>query len=126
MASPLTLYSNAFITIVGVGLLAQESSLTIEKKSGLLPTFTVVEGLAGMTQGAGTAEITVENAVPSADFEMNPDPFMRTGAVVEIWTDMASRRSVFKGFITDATYSHSVNDASKLTMKFLCRFSDFE
>jgi hypothetical protein len=121
----LTLYSNAYVTVEGK-LLTQESSVSVEKKSGLNPVYTVAEGLAGMSQGASTAEISIDNAVPSADFEFNPDAFMRTGAVVEIGVIMAGRQSVFKGFITDATYSHSVNDASKLSMKLLCRFSDFE
>lgn len=121
----LQLYSNAYVSIDGK-LLVEEASVTLEKKSGLNPVFTVAGGLAGMSQGASTIEVTVDNAVPSIDFEFNPDMYMRTGAVVEVGVVMASRQSVFKGFITDATYSHSVNDASKLSMKFLCRFSDFE
>lgn len=123
--SNLQLYSNAYVTIDGK-LLTEESSVSVEKKSGLNPVFTVANGFAGMTQGASTAEISVDNAVPSADFEFNPDSYMRTGSVVEIGVIMAGRQSVFKGFITEATYGHSVNDASKLSMKFMCRFSDFE
>lgn len=122
----LQLYSNAKVYIAGAGLLTQENSVTVDKKSGLIPVYTTVEGLAGATQGASTAEITIENAVPSADFEFNPDPYMRTGAVVEVHVDMAGRKTVFKGFITDSTYHHSVSDSSKLTMKLLTRFSDFE
>lgn len=121
----LQLYSNAFVTIDGK-LLTEEASVTVEKKSGLNPVFTVALGLAGMSQGATTAEVSIESAVPSADFEFNPDAFMRTGQVVELGIIMASRQMVTKGFITDATYSHSVGDASKLSMKLLCRFSDFE
>lgn len=121
----LQLYSNAYVTIDG-RLLTQESSVSIDKKSGLNPVFTVAEGLAGMSQGASTCEVSIDNAVPSADFEFNPDPYMRTGAVVEIGIIMASRQTVFKGFITEATYHHAVNDASKLSMKMLCRFADFE
>ncbi len=121
----LQLYSGAFVLINGT-LLAQEASVTIEKKSDLKPIFTLGAGFAGMSLGAGTAEVTIDNAVPSVDFEFHPDIYLRTGDVVEIGIVMASRQSVFKGFITDATYSHSVNDASKLSMKLLCRFSDFE
>ncbi len=121
----LQLYSNAYVAVDGK-LLTEESSISVEKKSGLNPVFTTVGGLAGATQGASTAEISIDNAIPSADFEFNPDAYMRTGAVVEVGVIMASRISVFKGFIMDATYSHSVNDSSKLSMKMLCRFSDFE
>lgn len=121
----LQLYTNARV-YVDSKLLSQENSVTMEKKSGLNPVFTTVEGLAGATQGATTVEVTVENAVPSIDFELNPDPYMRTGAVVEVQLHMAGRVTTIKGFITDSTYSHSVNDSAKLSMKFLCRFEDFE
>lgn len=122
----LQLYSNAYVWIDGGGLLTQENSVTVEKKSGLNPVFTSVSGLAGMSQGASTAEITIENAVPMKDFEFNPDPYLRSGTPVEIHIIMANRMTVFKGFLTEATYHHSVNDASKLTLKALCRFSEFE
>jgi hypothetical protein len=125
MSNELQLYSNCFALIDGK-LLCQEASVSVEKKSGLNPVFTVAVGLAGMSQGAATCEVTIESAVPSEDFEFNPDAFMRTGQVVELGLIMANRQTVTKGFITDATYQHSVNQESKLTMKLLCRFSDFE
>lgn len=121
----LTLYANASVFIDN-NLLTQENSVTLEKKSGLNPVFTVAEGLAGMSQGAATMEISIENAVPSADFEFNPDAYMRVGQVVEVGIVMANRQTRAKGFITDASYSHSVNDSAKLSMKILCRYSDFE
>jgi hypothetical protein len=119
------LYSNAYVTIDGK-LLTEEASVSIDKKSGLNPVFTVAKGLAGMSQGAGVAEISIENAVPSTDFEFNPDPYMKSGAVVEIGVVMANRQSVFKGFITDATYSHAVNSESKLSLKITAGFEVFE
>lgn len=121
----LQLYSSAYVFVAGA-LLTQESSVTVDKNPGLNLVYTTVVGLAGASQGASVAEITVDNAVPSADFELNPDQFMATGAVVEVKVQMASRTSVFTGFIMGATYSHSVNDSSKLTMKFTCRFAPFE
>lgn len=123
--SELKLYSNCDVFINGA-LLAEEASVSVNKKSGLNPVFTVQNGLAGMTQGAGTAEVSIESAVPSADFEFNPDPFMKTGEVVELRIVMANRETNCKGFITDASYAHSVNDASKLSMTLLCRFEEFE
>ncbi len=121
----LQLYSGAFVTLDNK-LLAQEASVTVEKKADLKPIYTLAAGLAGMSLGVGTAEVTIENAVPSSDFELCPDRYIRTGAIIEVGIVMAGRQSVFRGFITEATYSHSVNDASKLSMKFLCRFADFE
>ncbi len=119
------MYSNAFASINGT-IITEETSITVDKKSGLNPVFTVARGFAGMSQGASTCEVTIENAVPSADFEVNPDRYMRIGEVVELGIIMANRQMVAKGFITDATYSHSVNQESKLSMKLMCQFADFE
>jgi hypothetical protein len=124
MAS-LQLYSNAYVFIDGL-LLTQENSVSVEAKSGMIPVFNVVDGLGGMTQGASTVEVKVDEAVPGSDFEFNPGPYMRTGAVVEVKVQMANRVAVYQGFITDSSFSHSVNDSSKISLSFLGRLSDFE
>ena len=121
----LKLYSSCQV-FINAALLTEEASVSVEKKSGLNPVFTVALGLAGMTQGAATAEVSIESAVPSDDFEFNPDGYMLVGEVVELRVVMANRETNCKGFITDASYSHGANDASKLSMKLLCRFSEFE
>jgi hypothetical protein len=118
-------YSNAFVTIDG-RLLAEEASVSIQKNSGLNPVFTVAKGFAGMSQGAGTMEISIENAVPSADFEFNPDEYLKAGAVVEVGVVMANRQTVAKGFILEASYSHSVNQESKLSFKIMAGLELFE
>jgi hypothetical protein len=121
----LKLYSNAEFFVNGT-FLAEEASVTMSKRSGLSPVFTMGNGFAGMSQGVPTIEITVESAVPSADLEFNPDSYMLIGEVVEVRLVMANRESNIKGFCTEASYSHSVNDASKLSMTFMCRFGEFE
>lgn len=123
--SDLKLYSNCEVYL-NSGLLAEEASVSIEKKSGLNPVFTVVNGLSGMTLGAATMEVSIESAVPSADFEFNPDGYMAVGEPLDLRIVMANRETNTKGFITDASYAHGANDASKLTMKLLCRFAEFE
>jgi len=126
--SALTLYANAYVYINGV-LLTQESSVSVEKKSGLNMVETTHLGLAGAVQGSARVEISIDNAVPSADFELggNWDKYMITGEVVEIMILMGkSRISIHKVFVTDATYSHSVNDPSKISVKFTGRFANFE
>ena len=125
MATILQLYSNAFCTLDGK-ILSEEASISVEKKSGLMPVYTVPKGFAGMSQGAVYCEVTIECAVPAIDFEFNPDSYMRTAQVVEVGIVMANRQTVFKGFITDATYSHSANQESKLIIKIMTQFADFE
>ena len=125
MPAELKLYSNCDIFVNG-SLMAEEASVTVSKSSGLNPVFTVAHGFAGATQGAPTTEISVESAVPSTDFEWNPDSYMLLGEVVELRIVMANRETNCKGFIMKADYSHGVNDSSKLSMTFMCRFSEFE
>jgi len=125
--SALTLYANAYVYINGV-LLTQESSVSVEKKSGLNMVETTHLGLAGAVQGSARVEISIDNAVPSADFELGGDwdKYMITGTVVEIRILMGTRLSIHNVFVTDATYSHSVNDPSKISVKFTGRFANFE
>lgn len=123
--SDLKLYSGAEFFVNGT-FLAEEASVSVSKKSGLNPVFTVGNGFAGMTQGSPTIEVTVESAVPSADLEFNPDAYMLVGEVVDIRIVMANRETSVKGFVTDASYTHGVNDSSKLSMTFMCRFGEFE
>lgn len=125
MAADLQLYANIRIELANT-VLAEATSISIDKKSGMIPVFTVGSGFSGMTQGASTCEISVENAVPSADFEFSPDQYMRLGTVVDIVIEMAAKQTVVKGFITDCTYSYSINDSSKLSLKLMSRFGDFE
>ncbi len=123
--SDLKLYSNAELFVNGT-FLAEEASVSMKKSSGLNAVFTVGNGFAGMTQGTPTIEITVESAVPSADLEFNPDSFMLVGEVVDVRLVMANRETNVKGFCTEASYTHGVNDSSKLSMTFMCRFGEFE
>ena len=112
------LYSNALVTFDGL-LLAEEASVTINKRSGLNPVYTVAKGFAGMSQGAGTIELTIDMAVPSSDFEINPDKYMQTGKIVEIGLVMANRQTTVKMFVTDADYSHSVNQEARMSLKLI-------
>jgi hypothetical protein len=121
----LRIYSAAYVFVEGT-LLCQEASVTLEKTSNASPMFTLGKGLAGVSQGAGLINVTVDSAVPSYDFEFSPDYFLRTGNALEIGVVMGGRQTVCKGFITDASYSHSVNDSSKLTFKLVCQLEDFE
>ena len=124
MADP-QLYTATYVTFDGK-LLAEEASVTIDKKSGLNPVYTVAKGFAGMAVGASSIEMTIESAAPAADFEVNPDPYMRTGKLVEIGCVMSGRQMVGKFFITDGTYSHAVNQESKVVIKLMGSFKDWE
>lgn len=118
-------YSKAFVFVNG-SLLTQETSVTVNLKSNSTPQYTLALGFAGLSQGAGVAEVSIENAIPSADFEFNPDWRLRRGEAVEIGIVMAGQQLSLKGFVESATFSHAVNDASKLSIQIVCRLNDFE
>lgn len=118
-------YTNALVLING-SLLTEESSVSIDKKSGLNPVHTTNRGFAGVSQGAAEMTIKIDNAVPSADFEYLPDGDMFAGAIIEVCVLMAGKQTVAKGFIMDAGYSHSVNSEGKLSFTIMCEPAEFE
>jgi len=125
----LQLYSNAYVFVEGK-LLAQESSVTVQKKSNATTIETLHRGFAGQSKGAGTVEVTVENAVPSTDFELlggaTADSWIMLGKPIEIGIVMGSRQMILKGVIDEATYSHSTNDPSRLSFHLIGRLEAFE
>jgi hypothetical protein len=125
MAADLQRYSEAYV-FMDSNLFTQNASVTIEKTGSGQPIHTIGAGFAGVSQGSPVITISLENCVPSKDFEFNPDMFIRSNVIVEVGVVMASRQCVFKGFITDATYTYSVNDAAKISLKIIGRYSDFE
>lgn len=118
-------YSNAFVFIEG-RLLTQESSVKVSIKSGFNPVHTTHEGLAGASEGSSFIEIDVEEAVPSADFDTDPTAYMKTFTVVEVKIVAASKQGIFKCFMTESDFSHSVDSPAKMSFKFIGRLSDFE
>lgn len=121
----MALYANAYLGINGT-IVVQETTLSVAKKAGMNPVFTTALGFAGMSQGAPIMEVSFESAVPSADFEFNPDRYMLLGEEVDVSILMAGRQTNTKGFITEATYTHGVNQEAKLSMSIICRFERFE
>lgn len=80
-----------------------------------------------MSPGAGICTVQVENAVPSADFELDPLPFMEAIEIVEMAIiGPGGKQLNLKGFITESNLQHSVNAESRLSFTFIAPFSKFE
>ncbi len=112
------LYSNAYATMNGA-VLTEVGSIRINKNPNLNLVSTLAKGLSGVTMGAGMCEVTLETAVPSADFELNPDKFMQIGKQVEFGAVMAGRQMQSKMFITSAEYSAGVGQPTSLTISLV-------
>ena len=67
-----------------------------------------------------------KNAVPKADFELDPGPYMLALQAIEIGIQCASKIAVVKGFITEDGISHSVDNPATLEFKVVCGFPVFK
>lgn len=123
--SNLQLYTLANVYING-SLLAEEASVAIDRATNSQQIITVAKGYAGESPGAPMTEMSVENVVPAADFELNPGKFMGTLQVVEFTAFAAGRTLTFKGFIISDNFQHAANSASKLAFKCRGSFSDWQ
>ena len=118
-------YSKATVTWNSL-LLTEESSVSIRRLSGAQQVKTVAKGFAGLSPGAAMMEIQISNAVPSADFELNPGPAIQQLEVGEMSVFAAGRTLTTKGFITDDNFTHAVETPSKLDFTVVAQFADWE
>lgn len=124
MAQP-QLYSNAKVYVNGQ-LLSEEASVSVTFHSGLNPVFTTSKGWSGHSQGSPYLEISVDNAVPDAGFEWDPGAAMAEGQFVKVSVQAASAVLTATCSVIQADFSHSVNNESKLSIRFQGEFAQFE
>lgn len=120
-----SLYSLAYVTIDGA-LLTEHASVSVKRSTASQAVTTVLKGYAGESPGAPMVEIDVKNAVPSADFEFNPGPFMKKLKQVEIGVLVAGKKMIARGFIISDNFSHAVNGEAALDFQFRGSFVDYE
>lgn len=120
----LQVYTPASVFVNGA-LLTEESSVTVDVSSNASPVTTVAKGFAGMAVGAPTISLKIDNAVPAAGFELNPGSFLLGLKVVEFSIFAANAQLTIKGFVTDYTFSHAVNQESRLSLTAMCEPGSF-
>ena len=123
--SGLQLYTLAYVLVDG-SILTEEASVNVNRATNSQAVNTVAKGYAGESPGAASIEIQVTNAVPSADFEMNPGRYMKNLKQVEIGLLVAGKQLTARGFIISDSFKHSVNNESSLDFTFRGSFADFE
>jgi hypothetical protein len=106
-------------------LLSEESSVTVKRMSGAQPVKTTAKGFAGMSPGAPMMTVSVENAVPTADFELDPGAVMENLDDGELTIFAAGRTITSKGFITEDNFSHAFESQSKLSFEFTGQFANW-
>jgi hypothetical protein len=123
--SELQLYTLAYVLVDGA-ILTEHASVTVNRATNSQVVNTVAKGYAGESPGAPNCEIQITNAVPAADFEMNPGKFMKSLQSVEIAVLVAGKQLTAKGFIISDSFKHSVNSESQLEFTFRGTFADYE
>lgn len=107
-------------------LLIESTSISVNRKSGSQPVNTQAKGFAGMSPGSPMMEITIENAVPSADFELDAGSFIRNMDVNEFMFFAAGKSLTTNGFFTDDSFSGAVDTASKLSQNIMAEFAEWQ
>lgn len=124
--SEFSLYALAYVLVEGA-ILTQEGQVSVNRSTNSQAVNTVALGYAGESPGAAMVEIQVRNAVPSADFEMNPGKYMKNLKEVEIGVlGPGGKQLTARGFIISDTFEHSVNSESSLSFNFRGKFKDWE
>lgn len=114
----LQVYAVAYVTVNGK-LLTEHANCTLSRHSNANPVRTVAKGYAGVSQGAADCTISVTNAVPSADFELEPGDIIEGLQVAEIGViGPGGKTAVSKGFIMSDTFTHGVGAEATLSFEF--------
>jgi len=132
-AQNLQLYALASVYVRGEGrlegsseLLTEEGSVTIDRSTGSQPVKTVHKGYSGESPGSAMTEISVDSAVPSSAFEMDPSKFMGELLQCDIDINVGGMVLKFHGFIISDTFSHSTDAEAKISFKARGVFSNWE
>lgn len=125
MSTTVQRYTKAVVYVNG-SLLTEESSCTVKREGGSNPVKTVAKGYGGESPGAAMTMITVKNAVPSADFEFDPGPFINRVESVEITVFAAGRTLTVTGTIFEDNFQHGVEGAAELEFQFRGGESNWE
>lgn len=124
----LQLYTN-IICYVNGATLTEETSVKIDRTARAQEVNTVAKGFAGFSPGAPIVHITVDSAVPSRDFELNPGQFFIPVSAlqpVELTCFAAGRTLTSIGFIIEDNFQHAVNQEAKLSFSFVGAPADWK
>ena len=127
-------YARAQISIAGVGVLSEAASITVRRSTNSNAVTTIAKGYCGETPGACMSELTVESAVPSTGYELDPGPFMLAlnpqagglnpdGTTFEVSVLDGGPTFSFTGYIIEDSFSYSTNANSSLSFTVRGQFN---
>lgn len=115
MADRPQLYTRAKV-YVDSALLAEESSVTVQRSTQSTPVYNTPSGYGGETPGAPMIELTVESNVPNGGFDLQPSNFNDLG-FVEIVVELENGSLLpFEGFIYQDNFQHAINSNATFSL----------
>jgi hypothetical protein len=118
-------YTLALIELDGL-LLTEEADVAVDRDTRSQEQNTVAKEYAGESPGAKIMRIDVTNAVPAADFELNPGPYQAIGKLARIKIFAAGRTLKTQGFIISDNFRHGVNKEATLMFHMRASWADWQ
>lgn len=118
------LYTQCEVYLDGAKL-TEETGVKLGRTTKAQLVETVARGFAGMSPGAKMITVSVDNAAPAASLEVDPGTYMTGLRVAELTLFAAGKTLTSKGFITDDSFSHSVNTPSAISFEFIGEWAEW-
>jgi hypothetical protein len=118
-------YTNCFVTLDNT-ILSEATTITINHDPRLVEVETLAGGLKGMAEGSKRMTVTIDNAVPSADFEIDPTRYMVAGTRVDFGAVAAGRQLQQSMWITSSSFTRGVNQEPRVSISLTGPFKEWE
>ena len=105
-------------------LLAQATKSSFSVKGNNNPVNTMKLGLAGKSDGARSAEGSVETAIPRKGYEYDFVDKVRTGAYLRVVVKSGGQRHTFDCWVETVDWSNATDSPAAKTISFMGRAPD--
>lgn len=106
--------------------LTESTTVKVSRMSNAQIIETIARGFAGISPGAARIEVTIDSAMPAADLELNPGPFIKKNEAGELTLYASGRTLSSKGFMMSDDVSGGVNSPSTISFTFIGEYAEWE
>lgn len=118
-------YALLFVTVDGQ-LLTEAGSVSFTRNGGGINVFTMAKNFAGVSPGANSCQVQIENAIPAAGLELDPGDAIFNYQIVEIGLiGPGGKTGITRGYIQSDSWQQSVNAEGKMSFSFFGSFPKF-
>lgn len=113
------LYTQGLIFADGI-LLAEAPDFEVSFNTNNQPVVTMAKGFSGVTPGAGQTDVTINEAIPRAGFEIDFYKRAKDRSAVKITGWRGAKKMQLEGFIMSISEKHGVNQNASATITLAC------